>query len=629
MRFRKINNNAISEVVSTLLTVAIVLGVVASVLYWGLPYLEEKEIRGEFQGVYGGFDIMYDTMSGLIIDGYGSKGFSNIISTNDESSLTIDSEGKKLILSNTFPGPPSEDFDRYDFNISGLDDEDDTFIIEMQNNGWLDEVQIYWIDPGTTTPRFTYQAPSYKKIYQNHGCAQSFYVPVTDWHLGKIRLYLMKRGTISSDLNVSIYKEKTSEKVPDVNNTLGKVVVPASSISSSYQWIECNFGGEGVDLDNTDDTYYIGLNTSEGSSSEGNYNYYQWFLNEDSPYNNQTLWGANTTDDDVAWQKMQNLNFDFRLNFTNNTPPNVPHFGEIRPVELYSGKEIILKINCSDSDDDYVKYNVSWGDGYNSGWSHLVPNGTYVDFRHTYEKPGIYTLTYFAKDSYDTIYEIHNQTDIEIATGDFLPPDRYYEQTISAGSGGAGPTFPYTITTSPSTPLNGSLRIDLFRSAGTWSKIPFGRIYVFDLGSITYKSPHDIGTQTTVFENGGILSIGPIKNSMLNYPSFFEEDDSIGFRIIQIGESAVNGVSGAGIYELGITMVNSYSREPRFYPIYNFKLFMNDSEEAIKDLWLKFFTTSYDFDYLPGKDNTIYYLSDGKNFVLDNSFIEINVEGLR
>ncbi len=82
MKDMKIGNHALSEVISTLLTLIIVLSVVAAVLFWGLPYIEEKEIKGELQTILGGFDVMYDTMRGLIIVGEGAKGFSNIISTN-------------------------------------------------------------------------------------------------------------------------------------------------------------------------------------------------------------------------------------------------------------------------------------------------------------------------------------------------------------------------------------------------------------------------------------------------------------------------------------------------------------------------------------------------------------------
>jgi hypothetical protein len=120
MKEMRINNHAVSEVVSTLLTLVVVLGVVTAVLLFGLVYMGEREILSESQTVFGGFDVMYDTMSGLIIDGYGAKGFSNIVSTNEKASLYIDSQGKKLILMYTFPddGPGSYGPEYYDFNVS-------------------------------------------------------------------------------------------------------------------------------------------------------------------------------------------------------------------------------------------------------------------------------------------------------------------------------------------------------------------------------------------------------------------------------------------------------------------------------------------------------------------------------
>ena len=155
---------------------------------------------------------------------------------------------------------------------------------------------------------------------------------------------------------------------------------------------------------------------------------------------------------------------------------------------------------------------------------------------------------------------------------------------------------------------------------------------MFDLGSITYESRHDMGTQKIIFENGGILLFGPISNSIKSGPSFFEEDEgngAIGFRIIQIGESYVACAGGARIYELGLNMKNSYSREPKFSNIYNFKMQIYDSLKEVKDLWINYFTMSYDFEKIQDRPNTIYYQTDGTSFVLDSSFIEVNIGGVR
>jgi len=613
----KISNNAVGEVVSTLLTLTIVLGVVAAVLAWGIPYIEEKEIRGETQAVFAGFDVMYDTMSGLIVDGYGSKGFSNIVSSNDQASLNIDSKGKKLILIYAF-----DDGNSFDFNVSGLDDENETFTIEGDLT--LNRVQIYWLDPGKTTQQYAFETSPYRKIYQDSWCAQSFTPPVDNWNLDKIKIYVAERGVVTSDLNVSIYNS-TGNNLPDVNDSYASSVISKDDISSSFEWIEWDIDPD-IQLDGSK-TYHIGINTSGGSFGGGSYNYYKWCLSKDSPYNS-SFYDANVTvNNGDKWTSISDYDFEYRLNFTDNVPPNAPLLNLPTPP-IRSGVSENYNALATDNDDDKISYKIFWGDGEFKE-SSLVDNNTDYDVSHTYAKPGTYTITLQVKDINGTIYEGDNITEISVGTGDYLPEDRYYSE--SPIKNGANPIW----TIEATKPLNGTLRIDLF-GGGSWTDIPFGRIWVFDLGSITYESRNDIGSQITIFQNGGILTFGPINNGIKSHPSFFEEDEAIGFRIIQIGESYVKGVGGSGVYEIGLNMKNSYSREPRvteeesqYSQIYNFKMQIYDPFEEATELWINYFTTSYDFERIVDRPNTIYYTENGKHFVLDSSFIEVNIEGLR
>jgi len=626
----KINNDALSEVVSTLLTLFIVLGVVTAILFWGIPYLEENETRGEFQTILGGFDVMYDTMRGLIIDGYGTKGYSNVVSTNEKATLNIDSQGKKLILMYTF-----DDSDTADFNVSGLDDENESFIITTETDALIYSpkgVKIYWLDPGQLTQQYAFETPSYRKIYQDHWCVQSFTPPVDNWHLDKVKIYVSARGEVTSDLNVSIYPEDGGS--PDVNNSLAKVIVSADEISSSFEWIECNFEPN-IRLP-IGYTYYIGANTSGGGFGNGTYNYYKWYLSKNSPYNSSSCYASITTDDGLEWTSPTGYDFGYRLKFTNNTPANTPEFVTNLQSTIYSGVEKSINVNATDPEEDEVRYRIFWGDDYVSDWSDLKDNGAIYGFKHTYAKPGTYTLTLQAKDDNGSIYEPDNITEIHVSTGDYLPEDSYYEEKPTYVQSESGPPYIWTITTHNNRSLNGTLRIDLLGSYYNplGSRIPFARIWVFDLGSISFESPHGIGTQRTIFENGGILTVGPINSNVMTSPSFFEEDESIGFRIIQIGESYVTGASGSGTIELGLNMKNSYSREPRateatdYSQVYNFKMQIYEPLKELEELWIDYFTTSYDFEKMPDMPNTIYY-KGSKHFILDSSFIEVNVEGIR
>jgi len=101
--------------------------------------------------------------------------------------------------------------------------------------------------------------------------------------------------------------------------------------------------------------------------------------------------------------------------------------------------------------------------------------------------------------------------------------------------------IPQTWDISASRRLNGTLRIDLFSNGynpiGGPNRAPFGRIWMFDINSLIYTSPHEMGTQRTIFQNGAILTDGPLSSNLMIPPCFFEEDDAIGFRIIQIGKT--------------------------------------------------------------------------------------------
>jgi len=617
----KVNDNAVSEVVSTLLTLVVVLGVVTAVLLWGLIYMGEREILSESQTVFGGFDIMYDTMRGLIIDGYGAKGSSNIISTNEKASLTIDSQGKKLILMYTFIDKFVDNGADADFNVSGLDDEDTSFSIEAVDPAFtLDKVQIYWLDPEKMTQQFPLETSSYERIYQNHWCAQSFIPPQNNWELGKIKIYVMKRGVVTSDLNVSIYNSTGGH--PDINKPPWVTyVIHAEDVPSSLDWVECDFNIQ-LPLN----TYYIGINTSGGSFGNGSYNYYKWSIDINSPY---IFGAASTTDNDgLSWSTLPGYDFGYRLRFTDNIPPSTSEF-VIPNSPIYSAINEPFGVKATDLDGDDVSYRIFWGDDNISGWSGEQQSGVWQNMDHTYAKPGGYTLTIQAKDTNGNIYEPDNVTKIYVQTGDYLPEDSYYNEPATIS--GSNPIW--TITTQNNRPLNGTLRIDLFTSYDQYpfsgGSLPFGRIYVFDLGSITHESPHDMGTQRTIFENGGVLTSGPISNDVLSPPSFFEEDNATGFRIIQIGKSYATGGSGRGIYKIGLSMKNNYNREPRFWPIYNFKMQMHDSFKEVEQAWINYFINSYDFEKIPDRPDTIYCQGTVDHFVLDSSFIEANVEAVR
>ncbi|MCK4364746.1 MAG: PKD domain-containing protein [Thermoplasmatales archaeon] len=611
--------DAVSEVVSTLLTLTIVLGVVAAVLLWGLPYIEEKEMLSEFQTVAGGFDVMYDTISSMIIHGYGSNGINKIVNTNELSSLNVGTQNSKLIF--IFSNASQN---RYNFSVSGLNDEDDSFTIEGKDAEFtLHRVKIYWLDPAKNKSLYNFEIPPYKRVHKDTSCVQPFKIPTlwTDGVLDRIKIYIRKRGEITSDLNVSIFNNNGS--TVNIEEPLRSLQISASEIPTSYDWIECNF--DDIEL-NSGNTYYIGLNTSGGSFGGGNYNFYEWYLDKYTPFSN--VFDAKTSGDEIDWVPEPGYDFQYRINFTDNVGPNTPEIPGGIPTEIYSGNDVTITASATDKEADPVKLRIFWGDGDNSSWVDRLSGETY-DFIHTYPKPGNYTLTLQAKDdATDLIYEPDNITTIDAKAGVYVPDDTYHDQEITDPSESLTEPGSWPISTG-GVKLNGTLRIDLYFSGYEGEHDPFGRIWVFDLGSISYISPHDVGTQRTIFQNGGILTFGPIISNVINGPSFFEEDAAIGFRIIQINNTAIANVSGYGVFDIKLTMKNSYSREPRFYGAYHVKMQFFDPYQEMIDLWLNYYTKFHNFETYADMENAIIYTEydPPKRLVLDSSCIVVNVAG--
>ena len=628
MKYMLKNNNAVSEVVSTLLTLVIVLSVVASVLLWGLPYLEEREIKGELQTILSGFDVMDDTIRGLILDGDGAKGFSTIISTNTQSSLNVENESKKIILMYSFDEPRD-----IDFYVSDLDDGDSSFKIESDVDMGISKVKIYWLDPANYTDPPA-DAPPYKIMYQNTWCVQAFSAP-DNYDLDAVKVYIMMRGLVTSDLNIYLFQDNAGN--PDIISPLASSTIPAENITTSYNWIEWDLSPNiGLTQNNV---YYIGLNTTGGGFGSEGYNYYKWHTGKNSPNDAINKYSLITVNDGTSWQEEHDYNFSYRLNFSNNIAPYKPCFNEDLD-ELYSGVEHDYDVIATDEGGDNIEYRIHWGDGNISDWSDPQPSNTLYTFSYTYAKPGNYSIKLQARDENGLIFNPDFETDIGVQVGDYLPEDRYdSEEILDPTPVGTGP---YTWTIPASTDLNGTLRIDLFSNAynplGGPNRIPFGRIWLFELNSLTYISPHDMGTQRTIYQNGAIVTDGPINSNLMVPPCFYEEDESIGFRVIQIGRTDENKMGGSGIIEINLDMKNSFSREPRivdkgiqeteFDKVFNFKIHFNDSIEAVKNLWINYFTNFYGFETISGRPNTILYTED-KFLVLDNSYVELSWRGMR
>lgn len=140
---RSINkNHAISQVVSVLLVVGLVVSSMAAIIFWAMPMIEEKKMESEMQTIIYSFEMLDNSVENMLIEGYSAKRLVGFMCPNDKGFLDIQSGTDKLIIvysfSSAFP----------DFDVSGLDDEDDNFLITYNGAGNFQEADIYFLDPG-------------------------------------------------------------------------------------------------------------------------------------------------------------------------------------------------------------------------------------------------------------------------------------------------------------------------------------------------------------------------------------------------------------------------------------------------------------------------------------------------
>jgi len=81
-----------------------------------------------------------------------------------------------------------------------------------------------------------------------------------------------------------------------------------------------------------------------------------------------------------------------------NNPPIKPTIDG--PTEGKIGIRYMFTAVATDPDGDNISYFFDWDDGYNSGWTGFVPNGTSINMKHTWRSKGIYTVRVKAQDEY-------------------------------------------------------------------------------------------------------------------------------------------------------------------------------------------------------------------------------------
>ena len=150
-----------------------------------------------------------------------------------------------------------------------------------------------------------------------------------------------------------------------------------------------------------------------------------------------------------------------------------------------------------------------------------------------------------------------------------------------------------------------TLRIDLFdddynpySSPNTKGQLPFGRIWLFDLGFVKINLPYPIGTHVTYFTNGCVIAEDPKICLIKNDPFFFETDEALSLRMVQLDDSSSGG-GGVGDFNIRLEMKKNFNREKGYKDIYNLKTQIYGPN---KEAWLNYLSRNYDFEFYPNED---------------------------
>ena len=139
MRYLRANRDAVTALLGTILVITLVMSSIAVIGIWGIPYIENSKIRSHHDASYATFNVIDNAVEGLISSGSGASGKFNIANYVNYGSVSIDSEGDRLVVMYSYD-------EEYTFNVSGLVENSDKKFRITVDNGNLDSVSIYWLN---------------------------------------------------------------------------------------------------------------------------------------------------------------------------------------------------------------------------------------------------------------------------------------------------------------------------------------------------------------------------------------------------------------------------------------------------------------------------------------------------
>lgn len=201
---------AVSDVIAFILVFSIMTSATGFVMLWGAPYMEEKKTEARAQSALSQFG----TISDIIKDDVIGQGFNSSVSVKfvtDADYLLLNSEGERFVLYYSLVSG-------FDFDVSGLDDGDNTFTFREESGGLAHEIQIYYLYDDTSSPPQTITGNPFDVTVSDGSFSDAVRIDIednTDNIIG--RIWLFDTGSIT-------YKTTSSSGVYNVIAENGGVV---------------------------------------------------------------------------------------------------------------------------------------------------------------------------------------------------------------------------------------------------------------------------------------------------------------------------------------------------------------------------------------------------------------------
>jgi len=121
-----------------------------------------------------------------------------------------------------------------------------------------------------------------------------------------------------------------------------------------------------------------------------------------------------------------------------------------------------------------------------------------------------------------------------------------------------------------------------------------GRIWLFDVGSISYYLSTPKDTYNVVAENEGVTRVSSGSGYLYYTPKIYHKDDSLTFRITRLVPRDVTGISGMSKCTLQIKCENSSVMENKIHIPISLKIEIY-GDERITAAWTDYFTSKIGF----------------------------------